>query len=149
MSATVEACYTFNNRKGITMTVIKPTQDAMLLCDNIITEIGTGKKSLIGIFEHINFTGEPPWRHYRMSVYVKFTSAQGKYSFQIELVDLDNDQIIGKASTPELNAPNKLDSYELAFNLENVVFQHHGKYEFRVYAGNDMFANKTFNVIKR
>lgn len=131
------------------MTTIKPTQDAMLLCDNIITEIGTGKKSLIGIFENINFSGEPPWQHYRMSAYVKFTSAQGKYQFQIELIDLGNGKVIGKAGTPELNVPNKLDSYELVFNLENVVFQHPGRYEFRVYAGDEMFANKTFNVIKR
>lgn len=121
----------------------------MLLCDSIITEIGTGKKSLIGIFENIHFCGEPPWLHYRMSVYVKFNSAQGKYGFQIMLVDLGTDQIIGKASTPALNVPNKLESYELAFNLEDVAFQHDGKYEFRVYVGNDMFANKTFNVIKR
>ena len=49
----------------------------------------------------------------------------------------------------QIDSTFKLDSYELAFNLENVVFQHHGRYEFRVYAGSDMFANKTFNVIKR
>ncbi len=129
------------------MNPIKPTKEAMLLCDSVITEVGTGKKSLIGIFENI-ITSKCPFSHYRLSVYLKFTSTQGKYVFRLELVDLDKNVIIGKANAPELDVPNKLDSYELTFNLENLAFQHPGKYEFRVYAGDAMFASKTFRVVE-
>ena len=129
------------------MNPIRPTKEAMLLCDSIITEVGTGKKSLIGIFEYLN-TIQFPYPHYQLSVYLKFTSAQGKYIFRLELIDLESNLVIGKANTPELDVPNKLDSYELAFNLGNLVFGHSGKYEFRIYTGDFMFASKTFNVIE-
>lgn len=128
------------------MNPIKPTKEAMLLCDSIITEVGTGKKSLIGIFEDIN-AAQYPFEHHRLSVYLKFTSAQGKYVFRLELIDLKDNLVIGKANTPELDVPNKLDSYELVFNLENLRFQHPGKYEFEVYAGDTPFANKTFKAV--
>ncbi len=131
------------------MSTIKPIKEAMLLCDSIITDAVTGKKSLIGIFENISAPSFP-FSHYILSVYIKFNSAQGKYIFRLELIDLDNNLVIGRANTPELDVLNKLDSYELAFNLGNLAFSHPGKYEFRVYAGEDRvpFANKTFNVIE-
>ncbi|MFH1317874.1 MAG: hypothetical protein ABIH71_02525, partial [Candidatus Omnitrophota bacterium] len=84
------------------MSNIHPKLNAMLLCDSIITEIGTNKKSLIGIFENIT-ANNFPCKHFKLSVYIKFTSAQGKYNFRLELVDLSSNKIIGKGIMPELN----------------------------------------------
>ena len=109
--------------------------------------MGTGKKSLIGIFEHI-LVEKFPAQHYQLSVYVKFASAQGKCTFKLELEDLEKSQIIGKAFSPELSIPNKLDSYELAFNLVGFEFSHHGTYEFKIYANDKWFASKTFKVVQ-
>jgi hypothetical protein len=129
------------------MSNIAPTMNAMLLCDSIITEVGTNKKSLIGIFENI-FAPIFPCKHYHLSVYVKFGSAQGKYRFRVELIDVSTDKIIGKGEIPELNVPDKLGTYELAFNLIGLQFEHEGRYEFRIFADDKMFANKTFGVLR-
>jgi len=129
------------------MNNIVPKINAMLLCDSVITEVGTNKKSLIGIFENI-YAQNFPCRHYHLSVYIKFTSAQGKYHFRLELVDISNDKIIGKGEIPELNVPDKLGSYELAFNLMGLQFDHEDKYEFRIFADDKIFGNKVFSVIK-
>ncbi len=127
---------------------ITPTKDAMLLCDSIITEVGTGKKSLIGVFEVIS-TPELPCQHYSLSVYVKFTSALGDYTFNLKLIDLTKNEIIGEAAIPEkIKIKEKLISYELAFNLQGLKFNQAGKYEFQVFANNEMFANKTFEIIQ-
>ncbi|MFH1777349.1 MAG: hypothetical protein ABH952_07325, partial [Candidatus Omnitrophota bacterium] len=76
------------------MSNIVPKINAMLLCDGIITEAGTNKKSLIGIFENIS-TQTFPCQHSQLSVYIKFTSAQGKYHFRLELVNISKNVIIG------------------------------------------------------
>lgn len=129
------------------MSNIIPKINAMLLCDSVITEIGTNKKSLIGIFENI-YAPAFPCNHYHLSVYIKFTSAQGKYHFKLELVDISNDKIIGKGEIPGLNVSDKLGSYELAFNLMGLKFGHEGKYEFRIFADNKFLDSKIFNVVK-
>lgn len=129
------------------MSDILPKINAMLLCDNIITEVGTNKKSLIGIFENIA-ASVFPCQHYKLSVYIKFTSAQGKYNFRLELVDASNNKIIETGEDLELNVSDKLGSYELTFNRMGLKFEQEGKYEFRIFADNRIFGSKTFSVIK-
>lgn len=129
------------------MSDIIPKINAMLLCDSIITEVGTNKKSLIGIFESI-YAQAFPCKHYKLSIYIKFTSAQGKYNFRLELIDLSSNKIIGRGGIPELNVSDKLDSYELAFNLMGLKFDQEGKYEFRIFADGKIFGNKIFSVVK-
>ena len=73
----------------------KPIVNAMLVCDKVITETGTNKKSLIGIFENINAYKFPCIHHF-LAVYIKLTDANGRYKFRLELVDLENDSIVGK-----------------------------------------------------
>lgn len=125
-----------------------PAIEAMLLCDNVITEEGTRKKSLIGVFENIS-TFELPCSHYQLSVYVKFTDACGKYDFNLELVNLRKNKIIGKGRLPKpLNVPDKNRSYQLVFNLIGLVFPNEGKYEFRIFANDKYFGQKRFYVRK-
>ena len=67
------------------MTSPTPKTNAMLVCDYVITERGTNKKSLIGVFENIG-AGTFPCTHFAMSIYIKLTDAQGAYQFRLELV---------------------------------------------------------------
>lgn len=129
------------------MATIKPSKEAMLICDHIITEVGTNKKSLIGIFEEIA-TSRLPFRHDALSVYVKFTGALGNYRFKLELVDLSTGEVIGRGETAPLTIHDKLRSYELVFNLKGLIFKNVGKYEFRILANDEVFGIKTFMVIQ-
>ena len=125
---------------------IKPGKEAMLICDEIITEAGTNKKSLIGIFEQI-YVNKLPCVHPSLSVYVKFTGALGAYQFRLELMDLQTDTVIGKGSLPAQSIGDKLSSYELVFHLRNLKFTNAGKYEFRIFADDEIFGTKTFQVV--
>ena len=127
------------------MNAVKPSKEGMLICDQVITEAGTNKKSLIGIFERI-CVSKLPCTHPTLAVYVKFTGAEGTYKFRLELVDLQSDRVIGKSVLPPLVVEDRLASYELVFNLRNLVFQTEGKYEFRIYAEDAVFGAKTFSV---
>ena len=106
------------------MTSPTPKTNAMLICDYVITERGTNKKSLIGVFENIG-AATFPCTHFALSVYIKLTDAQGGYQFRLELVDLQSDIMIGKSEMPEeVRVPSPLDAHELVFNLRILKSKH-------------------------
>ena len=123
-----------------------PKTNAMLICDYVITERGTNKKSLIGVFENIG-AATFPCTHFAMSVYVKLTDAQGSYKFRLDLVSLTDDKTIGQSEMPhEVHVPSPLVAHELVFNLRGVRFMHSGEYEFRIFANGAIFGQKKFVV---
>jgi hypothetical protein len=126
-----------------------PKVNAMLICDYVITEQTTNKKSLIGIFENIN-AGRFPCVHHALSVYIKMTEGQGVYRFRLELIDLKTDSMIGGGEIPkDIQMRNPLVAHELVFNLKGLKFKHAGEYEFRVYVNDKILGQKTFIITER
>ena len=129
------------------MTAPAPLIKAILICDHIITEAGSNKKSLIGVFENIT-ASRFPYIHQLMSVYIKLTDAAGEYKIRIELVDLKGNKVIGKGEVPRIMFHDKLMHYELTFNFAGLQLEHRGKYEFRIYANEEFLDSKDFNVLQ-
>ena len=123
-----------------------PKANAMLICDYVITEEETHKKSLIGIFENIR-ASKFPCVHHALSVYIKLTEAKGSYRFRLELIDLTNNEMTGKNEIPsEVFIESPLFTHELVFELRGLKFSHPGEYEFRIFANDKIFGQKTFFV---
>ena len=118
---------------------------AILICDQIIHEFGTNKKSLIGIFEDIHITAFPH-SYPRIAVYVNLTDAQGKYVLELRLVSSADNSVIGSGKTPEVQIDSPLRTCEFALQIQNLVFRTPGVYEFQVFANGNLVATKTFNV---
>lgn len=130
------------------MAELVPKASAMLICDHIITEQGTKKKSLIGIFENIGSL-QFPFVHPQLCVYIKLTEARGRYRFRLDLVQLKTDSLIGRGEIPqEVTIADPLTSHELVFNLRGLRFTGEGEYEFRIFANDHIFGQKTFYVRK-
>lgn len=126
-----------------------PKANAMLICDYVITEQGTNKKSLIGVFENIN-AAQFPCVHHALCVYIKMTEGQGSYRFRLELVDLKSDKVVGKGEIPnDIQITSPLHAHELVFNLRGLKFVHPGEYEFRIFANDQIYGQKTFLVSER
>lgn len=125
-----------------------PKASAMLVCDYVITEQGTKKKSLIGIFENIG-TLKFPVVHPSLSVYIKLTEARGSYRFRLDLVQLKSDRLTGRSEIPdEISIASPLSSHELVFNLRGIRFEEEGEYEFRIFANDRIFGQKTVIIRK-
>jgi hypothetical protein len=108
-----------------------PSVVAMLVCDQIIAEQGTNKKSLIGIFEHLGSTSFPV-QVGRISVYAKLVDALGKHHFRLRLVTLKDEKLIMEIG---IDADVKEGGgVELALNMGNLTLPEPGKYEFQLYA---------------
>ena len=117
----------------------------MLICDQAIREEGTGKVSLIGIFEHINVPALPA-AHAGFSVYVKVIDAQGEYDLSLDLVRLEDLMVIGHGEVRAVVA-DRLVPTEFLFNLGGLLFERAGDYEFRLSANGRHLAGKNFRVI--
>ncbi len=126
---------------------IKPILKAMLLCDLTLTEEGTRKRTLIGIFDSIRAV-QLPVMHPVMSVYVQFREIEGVFDFTLELVDLEQEKVTSRAVVKQFKVGEKSRDYELVFNLAAVRFEHAGDYEFRIYVGECLFGQKSFKVLK-
>ena len=123
-----------------------PKANAMLICDQVITDKSTGKKSLIGVFENIS-AAVFPCIHHLLSVYVKLTEAHGTYRFALELIDLKRNVAIARGEIPhDIVTDNPRSVHELVFNLRNLKFLDPGDYEFRIFANGKIFGQKTFLV---
>ena len=126
---------------------VKPILKAMLLCDQTLIEEGTHKRSLIGLFDRVK-SSQFPTVHGSMSVYVQFREIEGKFNFMLELYDLAEDKTLHNAMVKDFNVQEKSRDCELVFNLLSVRFAHPGDYEFRIYVNDQIFGQKSFQVIQ-
>lgn len=124
-----------------------PVLQAMLMCDRAIREIGTNKVTLVGIFDRIWAGGFPLHWVKGLSVYARVTDAEGEYQIRLELVRLEDEQAIGRADgTAVMN--DRMSSAELIFNLDAIVFERLGRYEFRLFAQGRHVGGLVFNVVQ-
>jgi hypothetical protein len=117
----------------------------MLLCDHTIREAGTGKVSLIGVFENIS-AARFPVVHRALSVYAKLADAEGEYAIRLELLRLDDGHVLAQGALKAAFA-DRMAAGELVFALEHLRFERPGRYEFRLYADDRFVAGKTFTVV--
>ncbi len=126
---------------------VHPILKAMLLCDQTIVEEGSRKRSLIGLFDRVK-SNQFPTVHGSMSIYVQFREIEGKFDFTLELFDLAEDKTLHKAMVKDFEVQEKSRDCELVFNLLSVRFVHPGDYEFRIYVNDQIFGQKSFQVIQ-
>jgi len=121
-----------------------PSVKAILICDQVIHELGTNKKSLIGIFEEIHLPHFPA--HYpRIAVYVNLTDAHGEYVLEMRLQS-EKGVEVGRGETPKVKIDNPLATCEFALQVQNLVFPGPGQYEFQIYGNGAFLASKAFRV---
>ena len=118
----------------------------MLLCDLTIREHGSGKISLIGVFENIS-APRFPVVHRALSVYAKLTDAEGDYVIRLELIRLEDSHVVAQGTLTATFA-DRMSPGELIFNLENLGLERPGRYEFRLSANDRFVASKTFTVMQ-
>lgn len=112
-----------------------PSVIAILLCDRIIVETETYKKTLIGIFDRINV---PAPAKIPLAFYARMTDAEGQYKFRVDAISLGDERLLMRAETSPIQIESRLGVAEIGLNLPPVTFPVAGRYEFQLY-GNDVY----------
>ncbi len=119
---------------------------AMVVCDSVIQDVKTKKKSLIGIFSQINAV-KTPVRHPQLSVFVILTEGNGRYDCELRCVSDRSNQLMMKANgSIEFNNPQQI--LELVFDLNGPVFPEFGPYRFEFLAEGEPVISRRLSVME-
>jgi hypothetical protein len=125
---------------------LKPSVQAFLVSDQVIEDSVTKKKSLIGLFTHLQAVSFP-FQHQQMGLYFCLTDAEGPYQFDIELIYLNTEQLVCRATLPRIVIGDRLQISDFGINIPSLVFPAPGRYEFRLRMDGHLIAQKDFNVM--
>ena len=129
-------------------TTERPIALALILCDQIITEHQTMKKSLIGTFNSITLATLPS-AYATMCLYAALTNGMGKMDTRLRCVYM-GDNITEERTLWEVKGPiefaNPNQVVEINFVLNGVVFQNAGLHTFEFYCNDDLLMERRFHV---
>jgi len=128
------------------MSTSKPTLTALLVCDTVIEDKVTSKKSIIGAFTDI-WSHNFPCVHYRMGVYFCLTNAEGEYEIRLKLIKTDSEDLLAEAGL-SVTINDILSINDFGINLPMAVFPKPGRYEFQIFANKEFLSRKEFRVSK-
>lgn len=125
----------------------KPSLTAFLVCDTVIADKGTNKKSIIGAFTDI-WSHNFPCVHYRMGIYFCLTNAEGDYEILLKLINTDSEDLLAEAGM-SVKISDILSINDFGINLPMAVFPKPGRFEFQLFANKEFLGRKEFRVSKR
>ncbi len=124
---------------------IPPTLASLLICDQVIDDRITGKKSAIGLFNTV-WVSALPGRIQQVTVMASLTEISGPTPLELRLVR-DADNALLMQSTGTLDAPDPLTVVDLVFSMQGVHIASPGQYAFELYARGDLLGRRRFHVV--
>jgi len=114
--------------------LIPPIPVAFLLCDQVITDEVTKKKTLVGVFDRI-WVSKFPTEHKPIALYARLFDAEGEYEVRVEYVKVADESVLSRA-TGKLRVRDRHKPVEFALTLPSIPIPEPGEYEFRLWVGN-------------
>jgi len=121
-----------------------PTLVSLLICDQVIDDKLTNKKSAIGIFNTILVQKLPTAIH-QMAILASVTEIAGKVELEIRLVR-DSDNAVLFSGKGAVEAPNPLGVVDLLFAMQGVKIPEAGQYAFELLSGVEILGRRRFQV---
>jgi len=122
----------------------RPVNLAIIVCDSIIDDRKTGKKTLVGVFNRIA-AGSFPCVHHSLSVFVSLTDGRGEYEAELRCVNSATEQPIVEAKG-KVGFRNPNDVVEIGFELRGLKFPEPGLYQFEFLCNGEPIGQRPFIV---
>jgi hypothetical protein len=121
---------------------------ALLICDYVIIEAVSNKKSAIGIFDNLWAEAIPVQQ--RIGILARLTDMEGQYALSIKVVRIegDSEHLIVKGEFAPVIVVDRLHKIDLALNLPSVQFPAFGAYEIQLFANDIFLGRASLNVQK-
>jgi len=105
----------------------------MLVCDVAITEAGSNKKTLVGIFDKIS-THVIPAIHRPFWLYAKLADLRGRHTLQIDLVHLATEKKIATLGAEAVGPVDSMENFDFAIPIPPITLPFEGSYEFQMFS---------------
>jgi len=116
-----------------------PTLLAFIVCDTVIQDAATQKRTLVGVFDQVAAPNAPLHIN-SLGLYAKLVEGSGLYQMKVRLVNLkDESPVMEIKAAAQWNKPE--DPLELGMNFAGIPLSEFGTYEFQLYA-NDVFVGR-------
>ncbi|MBQ6472645.1 MAG: hypothetical protein IJJ33_11720 [Victivallales bacterium] len=120
---------------------------ALLICDTLIEDMRTKKKSLIGLFSQIT-AKKFPYIHPSMTLFISMTGAKGEFKCTLACNrEEDGESVISVPCKMETGSPR--DVADLVVSLRSMRFTKPGRYMFRVLVDGVPVMMRPLNVVER
>ncbi|MGD8453053.1 MAG: hypothetical protein PVJ57_14640 [Phycisphaerae bacterium] len=127
--------------------IAPPTLVSLLICDQVIDDKITSKKSAIGLFNAI-LVPKMPATINQMVVLASLTEIESRIELELRLVrDADN-QVLFHTHGP-IAAPSPLAIVDLVFTMRGTRITAPGQYAFEVLCASELLGRRRFQVIQR
>jgi Family of unknown function (DUF6941) len=120
---------------------------AMVICDAIWRDPGSGKRSILGCFSTI-FARQFPAVHPIMAVYAALTDGHGKVSIKLQAVDVDGENEPLFVNTAEAEFPDPRVIVEMDIHLRDLKFPAPGEYRFQLFANDQFLLERRLMVVQ-
>ncbi|MGE0479796.1 MAG: hypothetical protein AB7Q17_04925 [Phycisphaerae bacterium] len=123
-----------------------PTLVSLLVCDQVIDDRLTNKKSAIGMFNMI-IVPHIPAQVPHIAVLASLTEISSRAELEIRLAR-DADDTVLFSGRGAVEAPNPLAVVDLVFTMQRLQFPAAGQYAFELWAGGEMLGRRRFQVLQ-
>ena len=124
-----------------------PTVVSLLVCDQVIDDKITHKKSAIGLFNAV-LVPQLPTVINQLVVLASLTEIESRVVLELRLVrDADNEVLFHTHGPVE--APTPLATVDLVFTLHGIRIATAGQYAFEMMCAGEMLGRRRFQVLQR
>jgi hypothetical protein len=124
--------------------IAAPTLVSLLICDQVIDDRLSNKKSAIGLFNTV-LVPSLPTRIHQLAVMATLTEITGRTPLQLRLMR-DEDNSILMQTRGHVDAPNPLAMVDLVFAMQGVPIAKAGQYAFELLSQGDLLGRRRFQV---
>lgn len=118
---------------------------AMIVCDMVIDDRKTGKKSLIGMFNNIT-AAKVPSIHPRLNVFISLTEGNGEYAGKLRCSYVNENKPVAEIGGP-ISFKNPQQIIEFNFELRGLPLIKYGNYRFDFLCNDELLISRKFTVL--
>lgn len=125
--------------------IVPPTLVSLLVCDQVIDDRLSNKKSAIGLFNTV-VVPSVPTRLHQLAVMATLTEISGRTPLQLRLIR-DGDNHVLMKTNGHVDAPNPLAMVDLVFAMQGVPISQTGQYAFELLNEGELLGRRRFQVL--
>jgi hypothetical protein len=128
------------------MPIEKPIGIALIVCDQIIQDASSGKRSLVGIFNSLKAASFPATTKH-LSIYASLTNINGNVPMELHCFNETHEEaIVAVPFNGSMDNPNNV--LDVAFDFDEFSFPKPGLYCFEIRAVEEIILSTRLNVIQ-